>query len=301
MTETNKGRSIELFFIDGRPDGMLTAIVPFQWTGHALMTSRNQIADALKRREAKRTGVYILMGENDEGPVAYVGEGEDISERIKSHAQNKDWWDKAVLITSNGEDLNKAHIKYLESRLVELARSLNKIDLENGNTPPRPSLSESARANMEGFLDNILMVLPALRIDFLLPNTGAAKKKEENLSTLEEVVFELRTPKHKIEAIAKLVDGDFIVQKGSMARQEWVGDTSKKSSYGKLFSELVQQGILVQSGEHRIFAEDYSFNSTSAAGAVINGRSTAGPIAWKLKGTNKTYKEWEQEQLEQTD
>ena len=46
-----KGQSLELFFIDGRPDGMLTAEV-FNWTGHVLMTPRTQLADALKRREA---------------------------------------------------------------------------------------------------------------------------------------------------------------------------------------------------------------------------------------------------------
>jgi len=32
-----KPQSLELFFIDGKPDGMLTAEV-FNWTGHVLMT-----------------------------------------------------------------------------------------------------------------------------------------------------------------------------------------------------------------------------------------------------------------------
>jgi len=69
---TAKGRSLELFFIDGKPDGMLTAQVPFQWTGHVLMTRRSQIKEALDRKETSRTGVYILLGEDDDGPRAYV-------------------------------------------------------------------------------------------------------------------------------------------------------------------------------------------------------------------------------------
>lgn len=299
MSSDIKGRSLELFFIDGKPDGMLTAVVPFQWTGHVLMTSRNQISEALKRKETKRTGVYILLGENDDGPLAYIGEGEEIRDRLRSHAQTKDWWTSAVMITSSDNDLNKAHVKYLESRLVETARDVNKIALENGNTPPRPSLTEAAQANMEGFLENIFLVLPVLKIDYFLKSTRPqVLDAQDSREAVAAPIFELKTPKHKIEATAKLEEGEFVVQKGSKARTHWVGDTSKKSSYAKLFAELVQQDILVEEGDFRIFVENYAFNSTSAAGAVINGRSTAGPIAWKLKGANKTYKQWETERLE---
>ncbi len=46
-----QGRSLELFFIDGRPDGMLTAEV-FNWTGHVLRLPRSHAKQALSRREA---------------------------------------------------------------------------------------------------------------------------------------------------------------------------------------------------------------------------------------------------------
>ena len=54
------GRSLELFYIDGRPDGMLTAEV-FNWTGHVLMTPRTQLSMALTRSEARYTGIYLLL------------------------------------------------------------------------------------------------------------------------------------------------------------------------------------------------------------------------------------------------
>jgi hypothetical protein len=75
MTVGAKGRSLELFFIDGRPDGMLTAEV-FNWTGHVLMTPRTQISEALNRQEARYTGVYLLFGERAGEPLAYIGEAE---------------------------------------------------------------------------------------------------------------------------------------------------------------------------------------------------------------------------------
>src|SRR5690606_14224545 len=146
IMNTAKGQSLELFFIDGKPDGMLTAEV-FNWTGHVLMTPRTQLSTAIKRTEAGYTGVYLLLGEDDNGSLAYIGEGEDISARIKRHDTGRDWWTTAILITPPGTNLNNAHVKYLESRLVEVARRIGKVALENGNTPPRPSLSEAARAN----------------------------------------------------------------------------------------------------------------------------------------------------------
>lgn len=293
-----KGRSLELFFIDGRPDGMLTAEV-FGWTGHVLVTPRTQLAEALKRKEAKYTGVYLLIGETDEGAQAYIGEAEDIGYRIKSHDAAKDWWSSAVLITTAANILNKAHVKYLEARLVEIARGVNKIALENGNTPSRPSLTEAAQANMEAFLDHILMILPALRIDFLLANT---RKKSAQVTHTPEVLaetgFELINKKHGLKATARLEDGEFIVEEGSVARGKWAGQGSEATSYAKLTGELLQQGVLVANGDKATFTQDYAFKSPSAAAAVVNGRPANGTIEWKLKGGSKTYKDWEAEKLQ---
>ena len=279
----SRGQSLELFFIDGKPDGMLTAEF-FNWTGHVLMTPRTQLSAALKRKEARYTGVYILLGEIDGEPLAYIGEGEDISDRIKNHDARKDWWTNALLVVSSANNLNKAHVKYLEARLVEEARSVGRIKLENSNTPSRPSLSEAAQSNMETFLEYILMVLPALRIDSFL------ERKRPDVPTtailpIEDpgTAFELFLKKENIRASAILRDGEFIVQAGSMARKTWIGDREAKTSYWKLFDELVEQGVLFDQGTHRIFQTNYAFSSTSAAGAVVNGRSTAGPLAWKLK------------------
>ena len=49
--------TLELFFIDGKPDGMLTAEV-FGWTGHILVAPRTRLSDALKRVESSFNGIY---------------------------------------------------------------------------------------------------------------------------------------------------------------------------------------------------------------------------------------------------
>lgn len=298
MTAEAKGRSLELFFIDGKPDGMLTAEV-FNWTGHVLMTPRTQISEALKRREARHTGVYLLIGEKDGEPFAYIGEGEDISERIRNHDSRKDWWNTAILVTSAANNLNKAHVKYLEARLIEEARAVGKVTLENGTTPARPGLSEAARTNMEVFLDYTLMVLPALRIDCFVKNTRPQSQDADQAAAaaVGTPLFELHTPKHGLRATAKLENGEFVVQAGSLARHAWEGRGSENTAYGQLYAELVKTGVLAEHGQHRVFNDNYAFTSPSAAAAVVNGRPANGTTEWKVRGQGKTYKQWEAEQL----
>ena len=292
--------TLELFFIDGKPDGMLTAQV-FGWTGHLLVAPRTRLADALRRTESSYTGVYILLGENEDGPIAYIGEGENIANRIKSHDSRKDWWTRVVLITSAANNLHKAHVQYLEARLVSEGIKAANNRLENSTNPTLPSLSEAAQANMESFIEQLLMILPAIRVDLF---TSKAKSEKTTLTKNKEAqenpVFELTLKKEGIKATAILEDGEFVVQKGSLARAEYVGDRTERTSYGKLHSKLVEKGILQDHGQNKIFVQSYAFSSTSAAGAICNGRATAGPIAWKVKGTGQSYKEWEAANLAET-
>ncbi|MFA3920480.1 GIY-YIG nuclease family protein [Ruegeria hyattellae] len=294
---TRAGRSIELYFVDGDPGGMVTATIPFQWTGHVLVSSRTQIKEALARFEAGRPGVYLLVGDKDGEPFLYVGETDEIKTRITAHAAQKDWWSTAILITSSGEPLNKAHARYLESRLHAGASRLRKISLDNSQSPTPSPLSEAAKAHMDDFLENIYLVLPALRFDFLTEDT-----KPDSPTSAEPVIdapvyFTLTVPRHGVKAEARVEGGQFVVEAGSIAQKEWIGTTSSDSTYAKLFGELVSQGILVPKGKNSTFARSYVFKSPSAAAAVVAGRPTSGPTHWKLKGTKKSYGEWEADNL----
>ncbi len=295
-----KGRSLELYFIDGKPDGMLTAEV-FNWTGHVLKFPRTRIAEALRRPEAEYTGVYILLGDADGQPQAYIGEAEELKARLRGHVAKKDWWETAVLITSAANNLHKAHVKYLESRLVELALEARQIPLENGNVPTRSSLSEAAVANMEEFLDILLMVLPAIQVDMFVNKAQRPKAVEKDMSAPVVPVFELKIKKDNLLATAELQDGEMVVLAGSKARGSWIGKTAWNAAYRKLRNTLIETKILSIQNSEAVFLENYAFNSPSAAAAVIVGRAANGRTEWKLKGTTKTYADWEAEQLEKDD
>ena len=57
------GKSIRLFLADGTPGGLLTAEI-MNWTGHVVAAPRSDLAALLKRPEASRTGIYILLGDD---------------------------------------------------------------------------------------------------------------------------------------------------------------------------------------------------------------------------------------------
>lgn len=289
------GRSLELYYINGQPDGMLTAEM-FNWTGHVLMTPRTRIAEALSRPEARFAGVYLLIGEQDGVPRAYVGEGEDISARIRSHDIAKDWWAQAVLITAFANRLNKAHIRYLESRLIEQARRLGRAKLDNLNTPACPAVSEADAAKMEAFLENLFIVLPAVRVDLFIENTRPtiSTPNSPGPTTATEIVrFKMAVPMHSLTATAIWKDGEFIVEKNSLARAKWEGVSTQDSGYAQLHAELCRSGILVTDGDTCRFTENYAFRSPSAAAAVVAGRPTSGPAAWRESATGMSYREWE--------
>lgn len=283
---------------------MLTAEV-FNWTGHVLMAPRTRLKAALNRPEASHTGVYVLVDSIEGTNRAYIGESENVAARIRDHDAKQDWWDFVLLVSTLSNGLHKAHVKYLEARLVEKARRTATAELVNGNTPPRSSLSEAAASNMEVFLDNLDLVLPALGVRIFQENTRqTSDERDAALSDPadpfgENPAFVLRIAKHGLEARAVLRGADFVVLRGSMVRMSWEGASGH--SYSALHQNLVQRGVIVSSGDKGEFLADYAFRSPSAAAAIVTGRSANGRIEWRHEETKATYQDWEQMRLEKSE
>lgn len=131
-----RGATIRIFLADGTPEG-LRLVEKSNWTGHAVVCPRPRFPDIKARREFNRPGVYVLTGPpaTAELPTLYIGEGDPVRPRLEQHHRDKDFWTTVILFSSNAENLNKAHIQYLESRLIELARTANRCHLENSNAP----------------------------------------------------------------------------------------------------------------------------------------------------------------------
>jgi hypothetical protein len=259
----------------------------------------------LNRDEPQRAGVYCLLGDDPNQPSktrVYIGEGDCIADRIKSHAKDdtKDFWTRVCFVTSKDTNLTKAHARYLESRLVDLARRADRANIANGNDPSLKALPESDVADMEYFLSQMQVVLPVVGIDFLRasPRPSANSfQPAQPVSASDPVKLYLRNDSHHIEAHALETDGELVVFAGSSAtkRDDFVANT-----YAALRKQFVDDDRLKLSldGQRYEFTDDVVFSSPSAAAAVIFNRNTNGRTAWKVEGTNTTLKDWQDAQLD---
>lgn len=299
-----QGKSVRLFLVDGTSTGIITAEI-MNWTGHVLETPRSRLAEALKRNEARRTGVYLLLGDDPDNPsrqMVYVGEGDTVGHRVRAHAtdESKEFWTRTCLITSKDKNLTKAHVRYLEGQLIELIRIADRASLANAkDADVNDSLPESDTSDMQYFLSQMEVTLPVVGIDVLrqkpkpLPkgNTGS---RPEDISTIELV---LSVKKHGYEATAAERDGEFVVLKGSTSL---ANPQHTYNAYETLRNQLIDDGVLAtiaDNTKHLIFTTDYVFKSPSAAASVINGRNSNGRTEWLVKPTGQTLKEYQDSQL----
>lgn len=279
-----RGATIQIYLKDGSPDGLLI-VEKSNWVGQALVCPRPKFSEHKKRSEFERAGIYVLTGPPEEKdlPRIYIGEADPLINRLESHNRNVDFWTRMVAFSSKDANLNKAHIKYLESRLHELAVKSRKADVSNTNTPTRPSLSESETDEMEAFLDEVRVIFPVIGLDYFEPTESAGRAKEL-------LVLKARG----IEAQGFESPKGFVVVKGSHAARTEAPSTHKYLQNRR--AALLSTGLFKIDGDTLLLAEDYTFDSPSTAAGVMMGRSANGRTAWKTK-KGKTLKEL-QEALE---
>jgi hypothetical protein len=285
------GRTIQLFLVNGTPSGLMIASIHSR-TGSVLVATQATFAALLSRPEVDRTGVYILFGPDPQDPLAlraYIGEADSVRDRIDASAKQRAFWESAVVVTTSDEALNKGHVRYLEARLIEVARASGRAKLDNGVDPAtdRHRLSEADRANMEAFLANLKVILPVVGLDLLKPPLPTLKSEAVPLGQAQ---FEMRH-KSGVSAVAIEQDDEFVVLAGSRALK----DTGyAMQSYANLKADLVAKGVLFPKGDGYEFQQPYAFKSPSAAAAVVLDRNSNGRQEWKVSGARMTYHEWQE-------
>jgi Domain of unknown function (DUF4357) len=268
-------KTIKIFLLDGDPNGRLTCELT-NWTGKAYKIPRNRLKECNDRDDLRGTGVYLLFGRDDEhNELVYVGEGEEILRRIAQHLPQKEFWNEVIIFVSKDENLNKAHIKYLENRLFDIAKSVGRYKVTNGNTPTRSSISESDQAEMEEYLENIKLL-----VNTLGHKVFEDKREEPRKALHSEEIFWIKAARGADSQGRPTSDG-FVVFKGSKAALSTV--PSMTSSFVKLRETLIKKAVLVQVGEILEFSEDYVFSSPSTAAAMVMGRNANGLEEWKLE------------------
>ncbi len=278
MGDRKFGKTVRLFLMDGEADGRWSCELS-NWTGKAYKIPRSMVSDSKDRKDLDTTGVYLLFGRADsssEKNRVYIGEAESLYGRLKQHLSGKDFWNEVIVFFSKDEHLNKAHIKYLESRLYEVACNIGRYEVINSVKPTQSRVSEADQSELEEFISHIKLLTSILGHKVFEPLISEQQKVDSNTLLLIKGA-------RGAEATGMQVADGFLVLKGSKAALE-IAPAFKKHNYLKLRESLIASGTLVASNGELIFESEYLFSTPSAAAAIVMGRSANGLTEWK---TNK--------------
>lgn len=269
------GKSIELFLVNGTADSLITAELS-NWNGKALKIPRIKVASC-SRDDITQAGVYFLFCKEDDGSDSvYIGEAENVKERLVQHLRDyqsekeKYYWNTAVIFI--GRDLNKALIRYLENRFVEIARSCKRYTVLTKNTYRNTVMKESQIAVMEEFIDNVKTLINALGYKVLEP----VHQVDSDAATADDELLYIATG--GATATGSVTSEGFVVLKGATVNEK-VSVKSLSAGMVKLREKYFKEGKV----ENLVTTEDLLFSSSSAAADFVLGYSVSGPRTWKTK------------------
>ena len=264
------GKAIELFLVNGTAESLITAELS-NWNGKAIKIPRTEVS-ACDREDIKGVGIYFLICQEDDGTDSvYIGEAENVLDRLTQHLRDyqsgkeKYYWNTAVIFV--GRDLNKALIRYLENRFVEIAKECGRYTILTKNTYKNTVLKEAQIASMEEFIDNVKILINTLGYKVLVPVPKAN----------DETIY-LYCKGSGASAKGFVSAGGFTVLEGSTVSDHTVPSLETKGkSYYNLRNALIKDGTITD----RVFTRDYEFKAPSAASAVILGHTSNGNVDWK--------------------
>ena len=270
MYEMAYGKAIELFLVNGTAESLITAELS-NWNGKAIKIPRTEVS-ACDREDIKGVGIYFLICQEDDGTDSVsIGEAENVQDRLTQHLRDyqsgkeKYYWNTAVIFV--GRDLNKALIRYLENRFVEIAKECGRYTVLTKNTYKNTVLKEAQIASREEFIDNVKILINTLGYKVLVPVPKAN----------DETIY-LYCKGSGASAKGFVSAGGFTVLEGSTVSDHTVPSLETKGkSYYNLRNALIKDGTI----SDRVFTRDYEFKAPSAASAVILGHTSNGNVDWK--------------------
>lgn len=270
MNNKTFGKTIELFFVDGTSDGVVTAELR-NWSGKAIKIPRIEVGK-YSDEELSDVGVYLLYCTDEIGnEKIYVGESEDVYKRLKQHICEYDkgkesyYWSYAVAFVDNR--LDKAEIRYIEDRLVNEIYDVNPSRLLTKSSYGRTNLKPSQIAVAEEFINNIKTLLGALGIKLVT----VAPKAESDAQYMY-------CKGKESQAKGFISNNGFTVLKDSTINTT-TADSFTGLPYWKLRQKLIEEKVIVDFK----FVKDYEFNAPSAASSVVLGRASNGKHEWKTQ------------------
>lgn len=292
---------VHLVLRDGSSSGVVVGTQD-NWTGKAIALGSTDLDRV--RSELNTAGVYVLVGvdeaSGDGTLVAYIGEAESLADRLRpGHAQfaRQDVnWQRIVVFLSQAGDLHKAHVKWLESKLVSRARVASRWPLTNGPAPALLRLPEHDAVFVQSFYDNMLAMYPLLGVDaFELASQPITTRSRPNATATPRSHLPTEVPPidiapdhdvlvlrrgGQVVARARMTRGGYTLLPGSRVSASGTG--TEGANVARLRDLLLENGKLVP-GESGwlVLTDEHEIRSASAAAKLVVGSSVNGLTAWQ--------------------
>lgn len=259
---------ITTILLDGNPKG-LRLIEMANWSGKAFVVPRSKLKALKARGDAQQPGIYILFGDGDEKASAYIGQSENVSDRLYTHDTSREAseWNSALVFVGG---LDNTFIKYLESVSLDLAKNADRFAIFNSAPAKQNSLSEAQKIVATEYFEKIKLIVSLL--GYPVFEDAAEQQKDGELYVCDTA---------GVHAKGKLLESqEFVVYKGSTARQQ---ETKSFNASGKrLRQKLIDDGVLEPEDDNSfVFTQDYIFATPSAAGGAVTGSMVNGWNLWK--------------------
>ena len=260
---------LQFILEEENPNGIIECSVD-DWFGISYKIPRNKLKEASNIEYINNTGVYILFGddENTAEKIAYIGEAEDIYNRLLQHNKHKEFWNECIVFVSKDNSLNKAHIKYIEHELYEMSKKASRCIIKNESSPTKSSLSTADEIRAEKFISKIKIITNMFGYKLFI-NLVDKNDKEDNTLHLTNNGIEY--------ARGLLTDEGFVVLKGSKVK-EGVFESLSPSLNGFFNKERSSVDLV-----DNVYINDHLFSSPSMAAIAILGRNANGYTEWKDK------------------
>ena len=281
-------QTIQIYLPAGDPRGMRVAEITTRIV-RVIEVPRSQLAEFLKLPEAQQVGVYFLMGELSEAglPRAYIGQSGSVGTRLAQHNQNKDFWNRALVVTSLTNSLTQTHALFLEWFAIFMATQAGRFSLENGNAGARPHTPAPLEADCHEIFETAATLLATLGQPIFEPLTNAPTAQGET-----ELFY---CKGSGADGVGEYTNEGFVVLKGSLGRVDNVASIQGTSNE-RFRQQLVTSGILALQNGALAFTRDHLFTSPSMAAMALMGRSANGWIEWKA-ANGKTLDEVKRQAL----
>ncbi|MFO1397528.1 MAG: GIY-YIG nuclease family protein [Burkholderiales bacterium] len=238
---------------------------------------RSLLGEFCKTPEAQQVGVYLLVGGNADAEVqqVYVGQTGALPGRLAQHNQNKEFWNKALVVVSLTNSLTQTHALYLEWLFIKAATEAARFSIENGNSGAKPYTPAPMEADCQEIYETAKTLVTTLGYPVFDP---VAVVNAENKG--EGEVFYCR--RGGADGRGLYTEEGFVVLKGSIGRLENVPSIVGAAGE-RLRLRLLQEGVMTPQGDKVVFQRDHLFGSPSVAALALMGRTANGWFEWSDK------------------